>query len=47
MALPPLVVVVHAITGAVLRDEYPLPPGPMWEPGEFKVQAFDRIAVHH
>ena len=40
------VVLVHAITGSVLVDEYPLPPEPVWDPGIFKVEAFDRIAVH-
>jgi len=46
MALQPPVVLVHAITGSVLVDEYPLPPEPVWDPGIFKVEAFDRIAVH-
>lgn len=46
MALPPPVVLVHAITGSVLRDEYPLPPEPVWDPGVFKVEAYDRIAIH-
>ncbi len=42
----PPVVLVHAITGAVLRDEYPLPPEAVWDPGVFGVEAFDRIAIH-
>jgi pimeloyl-ACP methyl ester carboxylesterase len=42
----PPVVLVHAITGAVLRDEYPQPPDPVWDPGLFGVEAFDRIAIH-
>jgi pimeloyl-ACP methyl ester carboxylesterase len=46
MALQPPVILVHAITGSVLRDEYPLPPEPVWDPGVFKVEEFDRIAVH-
>jgi len=42
----PPVILVHAINGSVLRDEYPLPPGPVWDPGYFAVEAFERIAVH-
>jgi pimeloyl-ACP methyl ester carboxylesterase len=42
----PPVVLVHAITGSVLRDEYPLPPESVWDPGVFGVEAFERIAIH-
>lgn len=46
MADQPPVVFVHAITGAVLRDEYPLPPEAVWDPGVLGVEDFDRIAIH-
>jgi pimeloyl-ACP methyl ester carboxylesterase len=42
----PPVILVHAITGSVLRDEYPLSPEPVWDPGVFAIEAFDRIAIH-
>ena len=46
MALQPPVILIHGITGSVLRDEYPLPPEAVWDPGVFGVEAFERIAVH-
>lgn len=46
MADQPPVVVVHGITGSVLRDEYPLPPEAVWDPGVFGVESFDRVAIH-
>ncbi len=46
MADQPPVILVHAITGSVLRDEYPLSPEAVWDPGVFGVEAFDRIAIH-
>jgi len=46
VALQPPVILIHGITGSVLRDEYPLPPEAVWDPGVFGVEAFERIAVH-
>jgi pimeloyl-ACP methyl ester carboxylesterase len=46
VALQPPVILVHAITGSVLRDEYPLPPEPVWDPGVFGTEFYERIAVH-
>ncbi len=46
MADQPPVIVVLAITGSVLRDEYPLPPEAVWDPGLLGIEAFDRIAIH-
>ncbi len=46
MADQPPVILVHGITASVLRDEYPLPPEAVWDPGVFGVEAFDRLAIH-
>ena len=46
LADQPPVIIVLAITGSVLRDEYPLPPEPVWDPGLLGIEAFDRIALH-
>ena len=46
----PPVIVVHAITGSVLRDEYPVSPEVVWNPaagwGLFGKKEFERIAMH-
>jgi pimeloyl-ACP methyl ester carboxylesterase len=44
--LQPPVILVHGITGSVLRDEYTSPPDEVWKPGIFKVEQYDRVAVH-
>ncbi len=43
----PPVIVVHAITGSVLRDEYPVDPENVWDPSAgFRVRDFLRIGLH-
>ena len=43
----PPVIVVHAITGSVLRDEYPVDPENVWDPSSgFRVRDFLRIGLH-
>ena len=42
----PPVVVVHAITGAILVDPYPLPHQKVWDPGVWAVAEHGRMAMH-
>ena len=42
----PPVVVVHAITGAILVDTYPLPHQKVWDPGVWSVAEHARLAMH-
>ena len=51
MAIQPPVILVHAITGSVLRDLYRVPPEVVWDPGItlFRwegIKEFSRLAMH-
>ena len=45
-ALQPPVIVVHAITGAILVDTYPLPHQKVWDPGVWPTAEHGRLAMH-
>ena len=42
----PPVIVVHAITGALLTDTYRLPNQLVWDPGLWPVAEYQRLAMH-